>query len=80
MTCGIEAVRLATKYMTPVVLLSDSFLANSAEPFRIPDVSALPDLRIACAATPADFAPYRRDPATLARPWATPGMRGLERS
>ena len=73
-----EAVRLATKYMTPVLLLSDSFLANSAEPFLIPAVDSLADLRTPQAPTPATFAPYRRDPQTLARPWATPGMKGME--
>jgi 2-oxoglutarate ferredoxin oxidoreductase subunit alpha len=75
---AFEAVRLATKYMTPVVLLSDSFLANSAEPFRIPDVATLPDLRVPVEATPGDFAPYRRDPGTLARPWLAPGAAGFE--
>lgn len=76
---GFEAVRLAMRYMTPVVLLSDSFLANSAEAFPIPDADQLPDLRI--ASPPAgmkDFAPYRRDPQTLARLWAIPGTPGLE--
>ena len=75
---AFEAVRLATKYMTPVLLLSDSFLANSAEPFRIPDVDSLPDLRVPLAVTPEDFAPYRRDSQTLARPWVSPGRPGLE--
>jgi len=75
---AFEAVRLATKYMTPVLLLSDSFLANSAEPFRIPDVDGLPDLRVPLHVTPEDFAPYRRDPQTLARPWVAPGKPGLE--
>ncbi len=75
---AFEAVRLATKYMTPVLLLSDSFLANSAEPFRIPDPISLPDLHLGPHPTPADFAPYRRDPETLARPWVTPGTPGME--
>ena len=57
-----EAVRLATKYMTPVLLLSDSFLANSAEPFRIPDLETLPDLPAPPDTTREEFAPYRRDP------------------
>jgi 2-oxoglutarate/2-oxoacid ferredoxin oxidoreductase subunit alpha len=75
---AFESVRLATKYMTPVILLTDSFLANSAEPFAIPDPDGLPDLRIADRATAGDFAPYRRDPETLARAWVAPGTEGLE--
>src|SRR5262249_47195714 len=76
---AIEAVRLATRYMTPVLLLSDSFLANSAEAFPLPEVASLPDLRIASPTSETkDFAPYRRDPITLARPWATPRPDGLE--
>lgn len=76
---AVEAVRLATRYMTPVLVLSDSFLANSAEAFAIPDISGLPDLRVPSPGkdTP-DFAPYRRDPGTLARPWAVPGTESLE--
>jgi 2-oxoglutarate/2-oxoacid ferredoxin oxidoreductase subunit alpha len=73
-----EAVRLATKYMTPVILLSDSFLASSAEPWRIVDPAALPDLRRGETLAAANFAPYRRDPQTLSRPWAAPGTPGLE--
>jgi len=72
-----ESVRLATKYMTPVLLLSDSFLANSSGAFRIPSASSLPDLRIEAPRGAEGFAPYRRDPVTLARPWATPGMAGM---
>ena len=65
--------------MTPVLLLSDSFLANSAEAFPIPDPSQLPDLRVISPGKDTkDFAPYRRDPKTLARPWALPGTEGLE--
>jgi 2-oxoglutarate/2-oxoacid ferredoxin oxidoreductase subunit alpha len=76
---AIEAVRLATRFMTPVLLLSDSFLANSAEAFAIPDVANLPDLRVPSAAAQLkDFGPYRRDPKTLARLWAVPGTEGLE--
>lgn len=76
---AFEAVRLATKYMTPVILLSDSFLANSAEAFPIPDPDLLPDLRIpAPEKNLKDFAPYRRDSQTLSRPWAVPGIEGLE--
>jgi 2-oxoglutarate ferredoxin oxidoreductase subunit alpha len=76
---AFEAVRLATKYMTPVLVLSDSFLANSAEAFPIPKPKDLPDLTIPSPAPgAADFAPYKRDPKTLARPWAVPGIEGLE--
>lgn len=76
---AIEAVRLATRYMTPVLLLSDSFLANSAEAFAIPDVASLSDLRVPSAPERLkEFAPYRRDPGTLARSWAVPGTEGLE--
>lgn len=76
---AFEAVRLATRYMTPVILLSDSFLANSAEALAIPDPDQLPDLRVVAPTkdTP-NFAPYRRDAKTLARPWAAPGTPGLE--
>jgi 2-oxoglutarate ferredoxin oxidoreductase subunit alpha len=74
-----EAVRLATRYMTPVLLLSDSFLANSAEALAIPDPAKLPDLRVASPVRETkDFAPYGRDAKTLARPWAVPGIEGLE--
>jgi len=83
---AIEAVRLAVTYRTPVILLSDGYLANGAEPWRIPDVDALPVIDPAFAAGPnhvADdgterFLPYARDPVTLARPWAPPGVPGLE--
>lgn len=74
-----EAVRLATKYMTPVLVLSDGFLANSAEAFAIPEVSSLPTIAVPPVPdNQPDFAPYRRDPTTLARPWATPGTAGLQ--
>jgi 2-oxoglutarate ferredoxin oxidoreductase subunit alpha len=74
----LEAFRLAVKYMTPVVVLSDGYLANSAEPWRIPDVDALPRTPIAYRTEREGFAPYRRDVDTLARPWAIPGTPGLE--
>jgi 2-oxoglutarate ferredoxin oxidoreductase subunit alpha len=75
----IEAFRLAVKYMTPVIVLSDSYLANSAEPWRIPEVETLPREPVEFA-SPSDeeFQPYERDPETLARPWAIPGTAGLE--
>jgi 2-oxoglutarate/2-oxoacid ferredoxin oxidoreductase subunit alpha len=80
----IEACRIALTYRTPVVLLSDGYLANSAEPWRLPEVEDLPDLRstVGFATEPngedGGFLPYKRDPETLARPWAVPGTPGLE--
>jgi 2-oxoglutarate/2-oxoacid ferredoxin oxidoreductase subunit alpha len=75
---GIEAVRLATKYMTPVIVLADGFLANAAEPWLIPDVEAIPPFPIQYRTDPEGFMPFERDPETLARPWAVPGTPGLE--
>jgi 2-oxoglutarate ferredoxin oxidoreductase subunit alpha len=82
---AIEAARIAITYRTPVILLSDGYLGNGSEPWRIPDVSDLPDLSASFAfATEADkpeqgdFEPFTRDPQTLARPWAIPGTPGLE--
>jgi 2-oxoglutarate/2-oxoacid ferredoxin oxidoreductase subunit alpha len=81
---AIESARIAVKYRTPVILLSDGYLANGSEPWRIPDVASLPDLAAEFAfAEPAgpddgEFEPFRRDPVTLARPWAVPGTPGLE--
>ncbi|GIW51205.1 MAG: 2-oxoglutarate ferredoxin oxidoreductase subunit alpha [Gemmatimonadales bacterium] len=75
---AIEAVRLATKYMTPVILLSDGYLANAAEPWLIPDVETLPRFPVRFRTEVDGFHPYRRDPETLARPWAVPGTPGLE--
>ena len=84
---AIEAVRIAVKYRTPVILLSDGYLANGAEPWPIPDVDSLPDLSSQFSfATETNtvlpdgteaFWPYLRDPETLARPWALPGSPGL---
>jgi 2-oxoglutarate ferredoxin oxidoreductase subunit alpha len=74
----LEAFRLAVKYMTPVIVLSDSYLANSSEPWLIPDVDALPKAPVRLRTDPAGFRPYVRDPETLARPWAVPGTPGLE--
>ncbi|HZR13934.1 MAG TPA: 2-oxoacid:acceptor oxidoreductase subunit alpha [Acidimicrobiia bacterium] len=77
---AFEAVRLALKYRTPVILLTDGYLANGAEPWRFPDVDALPDLAVPFATEPnhdGEFWPYLRDPETLARPWAIPGTPGL---
>jgi 2-oxoglutarate ferredoxin oxidoreductase subunit alpha len=76
---AIEAVRLAFKYMTPVVILSEGYIANSAEPWRLPDIDKLPKIVVKHPeAGPGKFLPYSRDPQTLARPWARPGTPGLE--
>ncbi|MFG5724518.1 2-oxoacid:acceptor oxidoreductase subunit alpha [Streptomyces murinus] len=83
---ALEAARIALTYRTPVMLLSDGYLANGSEPWRIPDLEELPDLRVQFASGPNHtlddgtevFWPYKRDPQTLARPWAVPGTPGLE--
>jgi 2-oxoglutarate/2-oxoacid ferredoxin oxidoreductase subunit alpha len=83
---ALEAARIALAYRTPVFLLSDGYLANGSEPWRIPEADELPDLRVRFAQGPNHtledgtevFWPYRRDPHTLARPWAVPGTPGLE--
>jgi 2-oxoglutarate ferredoxin oxidoreductase subunit alpha len=95
---AIEAARIAIKYRTPVILLSDGYLANGSEPWRIPDISTLPDISVPFATVDTctvdtdteaertdtkgnaapEFLPFRRDPVTLARPWAIPGTKGLE--
>jgi 2-oxoglutarate ferredoxin oxidoreductase subunit alpha len=82
---AIEAARIALAYRTPVILLSDGYVANGSEPWRLPDVSSLPDISVTFATEPNHtdsdgnelFWPYRRDPDTLARPWAVPGTPGL---
>src|SRR5207248_8667701 len=73
-----EAVRIAAKYMMPVIVLSDGFLANGSEPWLIPDVNTLPPIDVQFRTEPEGFFPYLRDPATLARPWVKPGTPGLE--
>ncbi|MFF3947894.1 2-oxoacid:acceptor oxidoreductase subunit alpha [Streptomyces sp. NPDC001902] len=83
---ALEAARIALTYRTPVLLLSDGYLANGSEPWRVPELDELPDLRVQFATTPnhvaedgtEEFWPYLRDPETLARPWAVPGTPGLE--
>jgi 2-oxoglutarate ferredoxin oxidoreductase subunit alpha len=83
---AIEAARIATTYRTPVIVLSDGYLANGSEPWRIPTTADLPDLTVEFATEPnhteadgsTEFWPDLRDPATLARPWAVPGTPGLE--
>jgi 2-oxoglutarate ferredoxin oxidoreductase subunit alpha len=64
--------------MTPVILLTDGFLANGSEPWRLPEVEQLPRIEVTFEKNPNGFLPYRRDPDTLARPWALPGTAGLE--
>ncbi|MDH3743789.1 MAG: 2-oxoacid:acceptor oxidoreductase subunit alpha [Acidobacteriota bacterium] len=74
----LEACRIATKYMVPVILLTDGYIANGSEPWLLPKVEDLPDLRVDFWTDAEGFAPYRRDEKTLARPWAIPGTPGLE--
>ncbi|MFI7449278.1 2-oxoacid:acceptor oxidoreductase subunit alpha [Nonomuraea sp. NPDC049714] len=79
---AIEAARIAVKYRTPVMLLSDGYLANGSEPWRLPEVADLPDISQEFTTAPngddGEFLPFKRDPETLARPWAIPGTAGLE--
>ncbi len=83
---AIEAARLALKYRTPVILLSDGYVANGSEPWKLPDLDTLPDISVPFASEPnheradgtLEFWPYLRDPVTLARPWAVPGTPGLQ--
>ncbi|MGY1453424.1 2-oxoacid:acceptor oxidoreductase subunit alpha [Streptomyces sp. SS8] len=85
-TAVLDAARIALTYRTPVFLLSDGYLANGSEPWRVPEPGELPDLRVQFASGPNHttdagtevFWPYKRDPQTLARPWAVPGTPGLE--
>ena len=75
---ALEASRIALKYMVPVIVLSDGYLANGAEPWRIPTAEEIPEIPVKFATDPEGFFPYKRDPQTLARPWAIPGTPGLE--
>jgi 2-oxoglutarate ferredoxin oxidoreductase subunit alpha len=75
---GIEAVRLATKYMTPVMVLSDTYIVNAAEPWLIPDANALEPFPVHYCDNPEGFHPFMRDDATLARPWVKPGTPNME--
>jgi 2-oxoglutarate ferredoxin oxidoreductase subunit alpha len=85
-TAAIEAARIALKYRTPVILLSDGYIANGSEPWKLPDLDTLPDISVEFATEPnherpdgtLEFWPYVRDPETLARPWAIPGTPGLQ--
>jgi 2-oxoglutarate ferredoxin oxidoreductase subunit alpha len=73
-----EACRLTLRHMTPVILLSDGFIANGAEPWKLPNVDELLPIPVTFRKDPEGFLPYLRDPETLARPWAIPGTKGLE--
>jgi len=75
---ALEASRIAIKYMVPVIVLSDGYLANGAEPWRIPQLHEIPEIPVHFVTDPEGFLPYKRDPQTLARPWALPGTPGLE--
>jgi 2-oxoglutarate ferredoxin oxidoreductase subunit alpha len=76
--CAFEAVRIAVKYMTPVILLTDGHLANGAEPWLVPEPDQLPAIKVEFRTDPEGFMPYLRDEETLSRPWAIPGTPGLE--
>jgi 2-oxoglutarate/2-oxoacid ferredoxin oxidoreductase subunit alpha len=75
---ALEACRIALKYMVPVIVLSDGYLANGAEPWKVPAMEDLPEIPVKFRTDPQGFQPYQRDPDTLARPWAIPGTPGLE--
>lgn len=76
--CAIEVVRLATKYMTPVIFLNEGYLANAAEPWKIPNTDDIADFPVQFRVETEGFQPYLRDEASLSRPWAKPGTPGLE--
>jgi 2-oxoglutarate ferredoxin oxidoreductase subunit alpha len=76
--CAIEAVRIALKYVTPVMLLSDGYLANGAEPWKLPDPSVMEPFPVRHRTQAEGYQPYARDPQTLAREWVVPGSAGLE--
>jgi 2-oxoglutarate ferredoxin oxidoreductase subunit alpha len=76
--CAIEAVKIATRYMVPVMLLSDGYLANGSEPWPLPNLSALPRFDVLHRTDPSGYFVYERDPKTLARAWVIPGTPGLE--
>jgi 2-oxoglutarate/2-oxoacid ferredoxin oxidoreductase subunit alpha len=75
---ALEASRIAIKHMVPVIVLSDGYLANGAEPWKVPTIEELPEIPVHFETNPEGFLPYRRDPVTLSRPWAIPGTPGLE--
>lgn len=75
---AVESVRIALKYMVPVIYLSEGYLSSASEPWKLPDISKLPKIDVTHPKTQENFMPYSRDPETLARPWAVPGTPGLE--
>ncbi len=75
---ALEACRIAVRHMTPVILLSDGFIANGSEPWAVPGVEGLPEIPVHFRTEPEGFRPFERDPDTLARPWVKPGTPGLE--
>lgn len=77
-TTTLEGARLAVKYMTPVIVLSNAYLSNGSEPFRIPKLKELPKFDTPQLPEPGQFKPYSRNPETLARPWAHAGLKGYE--
>jgi 2-oxoglutarate/2-oxoacid ferredoxin oxidoreductase subunit alpha len=76
--CAVEAVKIATRYMCPVILLSDGYLANGSEPWPLPNLATLPRFDVHHRTDPKDYFVYKRDPKTLARDWVIPGTPGLE--
>jgi 2-oxoglutarate ferredoxin oxidoreductase subunit alpha len=76
--CAIEAVKIATRYMVPVMLLSDGYIANGSEPWPLPNLATLPRFEVHHRTDPKDYFVYQRDPKTLARDWVIPGTPGLE--
>ena len=76
--CAIEAVKIATRYMVPVMLLSDGYLANGSEPWPLPNLATLPRFDVVHRTDPDGYFVYERDPRTLARAWVVPGTPGLE--
>jgi 2-oxoglutarate ferredoxin oxidoreductase subunit alpha len=76
--CAVEAIKVATKYMVPVMLLSDGYIANGSEPWPLPNLTALPRFEVLHRTDPNSYFVYQRDPQTLARAWVVPGTPGLE--
>jgi len=76
--CAIEAIKMATRYMVPVILLSDGYIANGSEPWPLPNLAALPRFDVLHRTDPSGYFVYERDPRTLARAWVVPGTPGLE--
>jgi len=74
----LEAARIALKYMTPVLILSDGYIGQASEPWKIPSVNSLPEIKAYFTNDPSNFAPYKRDEETLRRQWAVPGFEGME--